>query len=568
MSRRNQRRRGPGTGSAAGSATSRKRRREISDKKGATATMNGTTFKTCSCRDEATGKKLGKACPKLRRPGGGERWSSAHGRWAYQLELPAHADGRRRNPLRRRGFATLEEVEAELEHARALLALDEDPHIQRKVAELMLATLKDTKALPPVEEIRRKVRTRQDLNPTVTVAEWMQEFLRRKRKIDATTRRSYEAHIRLYFTPYLGDIRLDRLRVSDVAGMFDAIEEFNDVITSARASGDPEERATVKYRRPVGPATMHRIRATLRHALNIAIKQDRLIDFNPAAVVELPDVDRPKALVWTDERVAAWNRDLQDRLAAEQRRRGARFSHANIINMYVATPRPSPVMVWTPSQTSAFLTKSAGHRLFPLYRLIALRGLRRGEAVGLRWKDVDLDAGTAGVHWQITQLGWEPVQGRPKTEASDRTIALDADTVTALRAHRKRQAAERLAAGEAWADSGFVFTDELGRPLHPQQVSDQFYLLAFQAALPPVRLHDLRHGAASIMLAAGVDLKVVQETLGHVSSTFTRDTYTSVYPEVARAAAESTAALISTAAAGNHTSQLITLPPRPSPATT
>ncbi|MGW4411384.1 tyrosine-type recombinase/integrase [Nonomuraea sp. NPDC004702] len=85
-------------------------------------------------------------------------------------------------------------------------------------------------------------------------------------------------------------------------------------------------------------------------------------------------------------------------------------------------------------------------------------------------------------------------------------------------------------------------------------------MLAFQAGLPPVRLHDLRHGAASIMLAAGVDLKVVQETLGHVSSTFTRDTYTSVYPEVARAAAESTAALINTAAAGAHSARLITLP--------
>lgn len=171
-----------------------------------------------------------------------------------------------------------------------------------------------------------------------------------------------------------------------------------------------------------------------------------------------------------------------------------------------------------------------------------------------------MTAGTAGVHWQITQLGWEPVQGRPKTEASDRTIALDADTVTALRAHRRHQAAERLAAGEAWTNSGFAFTDEIGRPLHPQQVSDQFYQLAFQVGLPPVRLHDLRHGAASLMLAAGVDLKVVQETLGHVSSTFTRDTYTSVYPEVARAAAESTAALVNTAATSAQTARLITLP--------
>lgn len=521
--------------------------------------MIGTIYKTCSCRDEASGKKLGKSCPKLRRSGGkGERWSPTHGTWAYQLELPAHADGRRRNPLRRQGFTAVEEVEAELEHACALLALDEDPQVRRKVTDLMLAVLKDTKALPPVEEVRRKVRTHQDLNPTVTVAEWMTEFLRRKRKIDQTTRRSYEAHIRLYFTPYLGDIRLDRLRVSDIAGMFDAIEEFNDVIVTARASDDPDERAKVRYRRPVGPSTMHRIRATLRHALNIAIKQDRLIDFNPAAVVELPDADKPKALVWTDERVAAWNQDLHQRLAVEQQRRGGRV---NPINVYISTPRPSPVMVWTPAHTSAFLAQAAGHRLAVLYRLIALRGLRRGEAVGLRWKDVDLNAGTAGVHWQITQLGWETIQGKPKTEASDRTIALDADTVTALRGHRKAQTAERLAAGETWQDSGFVFTDEIGRPLHPQHVSDQSYLLSYEAGLPPVRLHDLRHGAASLMLAAGVDLKIVQETLGHVSSAFTRDTYTSVYPEVARAAAESTAALISAVPGAGH-ARLITLPAR------
>ncbi|MEU6731252.1 hypothetical protein ABZ917_46730 [Nonomuraea wenchangensis] len=96
--------------------------------------------------------------------------------------------------------------------------------------------------------------------------------------------------------------------------------------------------------------------------------------------------------------------------------------------------------------------------MFALYRLIALRGLRRGESVGPRWKDVDLDAGSAGVRWQIAQLGWETIQGKPKTEASDRVIALDADTVAVLRAHKRSQAADRLAAGEAWADSGFVFT--------------------------------------------------------------------------------------------------------------
>ncbi|PZG24206.1 site-specific integrase, partial [Spongiactinospora gelatinilytica] len=506
---------------------------------------NGTTYKTCSCRDTATGRKLGRSCPKLRRTGGnGQRWSSTHGRWAYQLELPPYADGRRRNPLRRSGFTTLEDAEAELDHARGLLALDDDPGVQRQITELILTTLKDTRHLPPIEEVRRKVRTRQDLNRQITLAEWLEEFLKRKRRIDETTRRGYATDIRLYLTPYLGHIRLDRLRVSDIAGMFDAIEEFNDVITHARASGDPAQIAKVRYRRPVGASSMHGIRATLRHALNIAIKQDRLLDFNPAAVVELPAVTRPKPAVWTAERVACWRSDHDRRFTAAKHSRA--MGGVDVISVYLAADRPSPVMVWTPQQTSTFLTHARRHRLYALYRLIALRGLRRGEAVGLRRREVNHAAKTIGINWQITQLGWQPIQGKPKTDASDRTIAVDTETMTALRHHSAQQAEEQLAAGHDWTDTGFVFTDQLGRPLHPQHVTDQFYRLAYEAGLPPIRLHDLRHGAASMMLAAGVELKIVQETLGHVSSTFTRDTYTSVYPEVAAAAAEQTAALITT----------------------
>ncbi|MEU6721338.1 hypothetical protein ABZ897_58685 [Nonomuraea sp. NPDC046802] len=93
------------------------------------------------------------------------------------------------------------------------------------------------------------------------------------------------------------------------------------IIITARASNDPEQRAKVRCRRPGGRSAMHRIRATLRHALNIAIEQDRLIDFNPSAVVELPDADKPRALVRTDERVTAWNQDLHQRLAADRERR-------------------------------------------------------------------------------------------------------------------------------------------------------------------------------------------------------------------------------------------------------
>ena len=110
--------------------------------------------------------------------------------------------------------------------------------------------------------------------------------------------------------------------------------------------------------------------------------------------------------------------------------------------------------------------------------------------------------------------------------------------------HRSEQDNERQAAGHAWQETGFEFTDEHGRPLHPAAVTSTFQLIAWLAGLPPVRLHDLRHGAATLLLAAGHDMKVVQETLGLSSITIAADTYTSVLPELARKSAEDVAALI------------------------
>ncbi|MFR9729057.1 tyrosine-type recombinase/integrase [Saccharopolyspora sp. MS10] len=114
-----------------------------------------------------------------------------------------------------------------------------------------------------------------------------------------------------------------------------------------------------------------------------------------------------------------------------------------------------------------------------------------------------------------------------------------------MKAHRKRQAAERLEWGPAWGGTvNRVFTREDGADLHPASVSDRFAELVSAADLPPVRLRDLRHGAASLMLAAGVDMKVVQETLGHSRLAITADTCTSVHPTVAAEAAAAAAALV------------------------
>jgi hypothetical protein len=121
---------------------------------------------------------------------------------------------------------------------------------------------------------------------------------------------------------------------------------------------------------------------------------------------------------------------------------------------------------------------------------------------------------------------------------------LDRTTVAALRAHRVRQEAERAGYGSEYNHSSYLFTNRNGDPMAPDRLSRTFRQLAAEAGLPPIRLHDLRHGAATLALAAGVDLRVVQEMLGHSSIVLTADTYTSVLPEVAHSAAEKVASLI------------------------
>jgi len=501
----------------------------------------GTTYKQCSCRDDH-GRRLGQKCAKLRRANGA--WSSRHGTWYYQVELPPNPDGSRRNPLRRGGFATQAGAEHELAAARDLLAIatlgDLEGRIQ--IADLIQRAIKATRQLPDPAAVRKAARLGHDPGTAqVTVGQWLDEWLAAKKNLRAGTARSYEAHVRLYYRPHIGHIRLNRLRVADVASMFDAIDERNDAIAQARASGDPAQLATVKGRWLVGAATKQRIRATLRSALGTYMKQHPgMLNVNVAALVALPSGKRPRPLVWTGERVRVFQHDFQHRLDAA-RASGRRVSPLDI---WLSTPRPSPVMVWTPAQTKVFLTAARSHRLYTMYHLIAYRGLRRGEACGLRRADTDLDASVTTIRWQITQLGWATEQAPPKSEAGERHVALDTQTAAVIGAHRRRHDQEEEQAGGAWHEAGFEFTTETGEPLHPAAVTAAFEQIACLAGLPPIRLHDLRHGAATLALAAGVDIKIVQDMLGHSSRAITSDTYTTVLPEVAHAAAEAAAALI------------------------
>jgi len=217
-------------------------------------------------------------------------------------------------------------------------------------------------------------------------------------------------------------------------------------------------------------------------------------------------------------------------------------------NAAVREARPkarAPVpTVWTAEETRAFLDAQRDDRLFGLWRLAAMTGLRRGELAGLRWGDVDLDAGTLRVTATRVVVGYRVVESEPKTEKSRRTIGLDPATVAALRQHRARQAAERLAAGAAWEGSEHLFADALGHPYHPQRLTQMLAARAKAAGLPAVKLHALRHGHATHALEAGVPMKVVQERLGHSSIAITSDTYSHVSAAVDQAAAAKVAASV------------------------
>lgn len=173
-------------------------------------------------------------------------------------------------------------------------------------------------------------------------------------------------------------------------------------------------------------------------------------------------------------------------------------------------------------------------------RMAVLTGMRRGELLGLRWRDVDLDAGMLHVQQTAQRLtGQSTVYRQPKTRLSRRSIALSPVTVTLLRRHRRQQLEQRLAAAGAYQDADLIFGTVLGTPMDPGNLQREWMRLRRELKLPALRLHDLRHAHATLLLQQGVHPKVVSERLGRASIAITLDTYSHVLPglQVSAAAA-------------------------------
>lgn len=492
----------------------------------------GGVSKRCECRD-TDGKLLGQSCPELKKKN--------HGALALRQELPLDKDGKRR-PFRRTGYSGLKEAQSDLDRIRAILDLaGDDTDAQRRIGDLLADVMRDRLQIPEPAEVSRKLGVGVPLDGATLLGDWLETWVEAK-KTRLTTTKNYRSHIRVHLKPGLGHYRVDRVNVGHVQEFFDSIDDKNEVVLAenqarreqearakwGKASRPPEaesarlavERAKLDamppYRLVTGPATKQRIRATLRTALNAAIKR-QLITFNPASHVELESGKRPKAVLWSDQHVAHWRE---------------------------AGEKPSAVMVWTPTQIGAFLDVAESDRLYAFFHLIAFRGLRRGEGVGQDWVNIDLDNQSITIAKEIVVDGWTPIETIPKTDGSAATIGLDTVNVQVLRDHRARQLAEKEKAGAKWVETGKAFTTETGEWLHPEKVSDTFRRICRDAELPPINLRDLRHCAATLIHAGGGDLMAIKETLRHSSIKLAGDTYTSLLHEVDLAIAEKAAALV------------------------
>lgn len=191
---------------------------------------------------------------------------------------------------------------------------------------------------------------------------------------------------------------------------------------------------------------------------------------------------------------------------------------------------------WTPDELRTFLDYARGSRLHGIWVLASMTGMRRGELLGLRWSDVDLDEARLSVRRTLVSIAYKMHVSTPKT-GRPRVIDLDPATVAGLREEHGRRKSDRDEWGDGYDDQDLVFARQDGTPLHPDRLSKAFDQDVARSGLPRIRLHDLRHTHASIALQAGVPVKVVSERLGHESPAFTLKQYAHVMPGMQATAA-------------------------------
>jgi integrase len=205
-----------------------------------------------------------------------------------------------------------------------------------------------------------------------------------------------------------------------------------------------------------------------------------------------------------------------------------------------------------PKDAKKFLDAAKKNRIGSLFSVALAVGLRLGEVLGLGWDDIDFAAKTVRIRRALQRVEKKRQFVEPKSERSRRTVSLPEFAVTALTRQRTSQKKDRLKAGSKWTDSGLVFTTAIGTPLDERNVRREFDSILKAAKLPGMRIHDLRHTCASLLLAQGVHPRVVMETLGHSQISLTLDTYSHVLPALGVEAASKMDFLVGVKTGGKH----------------
>lgn len=340
----------------------------------------------------------------------------------------------------------------------------------------------------------------------MTVAEYMSHWLNEivGPSIRRTTYATYHGDIRLHITPALGKRKLKALTVQHVRGFINGLRTKCQCCSQGKDAARRKPRCCAKKNPEccgdvLSISSIRHILRVLRAALQDAV-DDEILARNVARSVHVSGSDK------------------------------------------------STVRRFTRAEATRFLAAAEDHRLHALWAVALALGLRRGEALGLTWDDVDLANGRITIRQALHRIDGSLQLTPVKTDGSNATLPLPAALMPILREHQRIQGEQRFAAGDEWQNSGLVFTTELGRPIEPRNVNRMFARLCERAGVPRLRVHDLRHSCATLLFSMGVDAATVQRILRHSSISVTTNTYMEVIEYVQRDAVDALNPLFS----GSH----------------
>ena len=324
------------------------------------------------------------------------------------------------------------------------------------------------------EKLKQAIEETQALDVTkagkYTVGEWMEVWFQdyAKIKVRPSSHQTYQGYIQNHIRPNIGDIPLEKLTSLDLQKLYKKLLAQGRV-DRLEAKGQPKG---------LSAKTVRNIHQILSSALKLAQEQ-RLILTNPAEGCALPRVEHQEMKTLTTVQLAFFFREARE------------------------------------------------SGVFELYYLELATGLRRGELLGLKWEDIDLERGDLRVRRQVSRINGEVVEAPLKTKNAYRTLPLAEDTVSVLKEQRRKV-----------GNSPWVFPSPNGGPISPDSVLHMLHRVLKRAGLPKVRFHDLRHTFATLALQNGVDVKTVSGMLGHFSAGFTLDTYAHITSAAQRQAAK------------------------------